>query len=60
MRRVGQYLIDADQAEHCLELWASKRFDTLDIARFLRIPEHVVCRTIQAARDIIIMERAKA
>lgn len=47
-----QVLLDADQAEHCLELWASGVFDTFDIHRFLRVPEPAVARTIQAARDI--------
>lgn len=44
--------LDQDQAEACLELWSSKKFDTNDIARILRVPEHSVCRLIQAARDL--------
>ncbi|WP_421440683.1 hypothetical protein [Agrobacterium tumefaciens] len=44
--------LDHDQAEAALELWASKKFDTNDIARILRVPEHAVCRLIQAARDL--------
>lgn len=44
--------LDADQAEACLELWSSKKFDTYDISRMLRVPEHAVCRLIQAARDL--------
>ncbi|MDQ1185957.1 hypothetical protein [Agrobacterium larrymoorei] len=52
----GAYL-DADQAEACLELWASRKFDTHDIHRILRVPEHAVCRLIQAARDLARMQR---
>lgn len=44
--------LDQDQAEACLELWSSKKFDTNDIARILRVPEHAVSRLIQAARDL--------
>lgn len=44
--------LDQDQAEACLELWSSKKFDTNDIARMLRVPEHAVSRLIQAARDL--------
>lgn len=32
-------------------LWASKKFDTLDISRKLHIPEHIVARRIAAIRD---------
>lgn len=49
--------LDQDQAEACLELWSSKKFDTNDIARILRVPEHAVSRLVQAARD---MARAQA
>ncbi|NTE68375.1 hypothetical protein G6M85_22535 [Agrobacterium tumefaciens] len=42
-----------DDAEHCLRLWSTKKFDTSEIARFLSVHESVVCRTIQAARDIV-------
>lgn len=45
--------LDADDAEHCLRLWSTKQFDTLEIAGFLKTHESVVCRTIQAARDIM-------
>lgn len=44
--------LDQDQAEACLELWSSKKFDTNDIARILRVPEPAVSRLIQAARDL--------
>lgn len=39
------------QAAAVLTLWRSRRFDTLDIARALGVPEADVCRVIQAARD---------
>lgn len=52
MTRRRNYLLTADQAEQCLELWSCGKFDTFDIARFLRVPEHAVCRIIQAARDV--------
>lgn len=45
-------LLTANEAEICLELWATKRFDTFDIARLLSVREDAVARTIQAARDI--------
>ena len=50
--RLSHYLLTAGEAEACLELWLSRKFDTFDIARFLGVPEHVICRTIQAARDV--------
>lgn len=50
---VDASLMTADQASSCLRLWLTKQFDTLEIAQFLSVDEHVVCRTIQAARDII-------
>ncbi|NVP56069.1 hypothetical protein [Mycoplana rhizolycopersici] len=51
-------LLTANEAEICLELWATKRFDTFDIARLLCVGEDAVARTIQAARDIARQMRA--
>lgn len=51
-RQPRPVFLDQDQAEACLELWYSKKFDTNDIARILRVPEHAVSRLIQAARDL--------
>jgi hypothetical protein len=50
----------ADEAEMVLELWATKRFDTLDIARFSRLHESVVDRLIHAARDMTRLLYAEA
>lgn len=41
-----------DQVEDCLNLWYRGGFNTFDIGRFLGVPEHAVCRTLQAARDV--------
>lgn len=51
--RRPQVFLNPDQVEHCLELWQCKKFDTVDISKFLRVPELAVVRTIQAARDIV-------
>lgn len=45
----------ANQAEHILQLWSSRLFDTHDIGRFVGLHESVVSRTIQAARDMALM-----
>jgi hypothetical protein len=46
---------DADQAELILELWATKKFDTIEIGRLVCLHESVVSRTIHAARDMLRM-----
>ncbi len=46
-------LLTANEAEICLELWATKRFDTFDIACLLGVGEDAVARTIQTTRDIV-------
>ncbi|PRD42356.1 hypothetical protein C5748_16310 [Phyllobacterium phragmitis] len=51
--RTTTWLLDENEAQHALELWGTRKFDTHDIARFLRVPEHAVCRLIQATRDIM-------
>lgn len=50
--RHAQVFLNPDQVEHCLELWQCKKFDTVDISQFLRVPEPAVVRTIHAARAI--------
>ncbi len=60
MKQRGTILPNDEQAGYVLELWQSKKFDTFDIHRMLRLPEPVVCRTIQAARDVVYLERIGA
>lgn len=52
----------AEETEFMLELWMTKKFTTYDIARFLRLHEATVERTIHAARDIarLICREGKA
>ncbi len=50
MRRAA--LPTANQAEHIIELWRSRCFDTHDIGRIIGLPEATVASTIQAARDM--------
>jgi len=54
-RRRPSRPLDSEQARICLELWASKRFDTLEISHLLRVKEDAIARTIQAARDMTII-----
>lgn len=60
MKQRDRYLLNAEQAGYVLELWQSRRFDTFDIHRILRVPEHAVARTIQTARDVIYLGRVGA
>ncbi len=48
-------MLTANEAEICLELWSTRRFDTYDIARLLCVGEDAVARTIQASRDVARM-----
>lgn len=50
-------LLTSNEAEACLELWASRKFDTNDISRLLGVHESAVARTVQAARDMAIILR---
>lgn len=45
--------LTADQAKAALVLWRSGFFDSFDIAALLQVREDSVCRTIQAARDLM-------
>lgn len=42
----------ARQAEIILRLWDTRQFDSTEIASFVGVHESVVCRIVQAARDI--------
>lgn len=42
-----------DQAKAVLLLWATREFDTCDIALLLSLPEAAVARTIGAARALM-------
>lgn len=59
-RREAPLFLDRLQAELCLELWSTKKFDTAQIASFLDVPEPAICRTIQAARDLARDQVGKA
>ena len=52
-KRCHQHIPTREEAEIVLELWASKCFDTHDIARYTRLHEAVVSRLIHAARDTV-------
>ena len=51
-KRRDQMLLTAAEAEICLDLWATKKFDTAHIASFLGVKEHAVSRCIHLARGL--------
>lgn len=51
-KKPEQIFLTASEAEICLELWATKKFDTAHIASFLRVKEHAVSRCIHPARGL--------
>lgn len=51
-------LVTSRQAELILVLWSTCRYDSLDIARLVQVSEAAVCRTVQAARDLVRGVRA--
>lgn len=45
--------LDENQALAAIILWQSGYFDTLEIAKTLRVKEDAICRTLHATRSLL-------
>lgn len=57
MEKGSGYLLD-DKAKAAVVLWASGKFDTLEISQVLSVREDAVCRTLRLARDVVLQDLA--